>query len=623
MAPVTSSRKLCMRATRLLALLCGLTLIPAAALAAPPERGGPPAGTPHSSPVFTPDEGEEEQEVDEAPTPIDYTEIAGLSQVVFDDDEILFEETTFTMRDGVEIHLQITRPDTDDEVPVILEASPYHGTLADREGIRIFPDARDEDGEHIGMTGYFAPRGYAVVMMSLRGTGRSQGCLDHMGQNDKKDLVEVIERLAGEEWSNGKVGMTGHSYVGSTPKFAAAADPEGLATIVPSAGIARAYDHQFQEGVAYAGQWAGLPAIYNVLAMDRHHPVSAFNGGEGDNFGNDMEYYGCGWTTTSFQDGHRQLTGEYSAFHAARDHTEGATAWDGPVFLVQGLYDNAVRPNAMDWFTARDNPEDKLWYGQFDHGSAAGGFEGHPNRRFEQWQFALHAWFDRHLAGNDVETGPAVELFMNNEPSRSEAIPEHEHALADDAWPIADAATLTLFPDTDGQLKDVRPSSQGSTSFTSTPLQRNTLEFSTSFDGDVVLAGPPRLDLVASVTQQNLDLIVTLNDVDEDGNKRQISQCAINPQLREGIATPSPVIPGQAYDMRPPCWPLAHVLPAGNELVLEVKTTDADKYGFHENDLNVEVVTGLRGTSVRVPVVEDAQLHEDVLAGVALPGKSD
>jgi uncharacterized protein len=461
-----------------------------------------------------------------------------------------------------------------------------------------------------------------VAMMSLRGTGRSQGCLDHMGDNDKKDLGEVIDWLAEQEWSNGKVGMTGHSYVGSTPKFAAAEAPEGLATIVPSAGIARAYDHQFQHGVAYAGQWAGLPAIYNVLAMDRHHPYSVFAGGEGDNFGNDMEYYGCGWTTSSFQDGHRQLTGEYSAFHAERDHTAGATAWDGPVFLVQGLYDNAVRPNAMDWFTARDNPEDKLWYGQFDHGSAAGGFEGHPNRRFEQWQYALHAWFDKHLDGRDVDTGAPVELFMNGEPTRSSAIPAHEDVLTDVAWPIEDASTLSLYPDTDGSLEQVRPSDAGAVSFSSLPVSRQRLEFTTGvLDQDTVLAGPPTVDLVASVTQQNLDLIVTLNDRHPDGTTRQISQCAINPHLRHGIATPAPVVPGQPYEMAPPCWPLAHVLPAGHELVLEVKTTDADKYGFHENDGRIEVLTGQRGTSVHIPVVEDAELHDDVLKGVELPGK--
>ena len=56
-----------------------------------------------------------------------------------------------------------------------------------------------------------------------------------------------------QPWSNGRVGMTGHSYVGSTParRGAAPEAPEGLVTIVPSAGLASMYDHQFNKGVPW------------------------------------------------------------------------------------------------------------------------------------------------------------------------------------------------------------------------------------------------------------------------------------------------------------------------------------------------------------------------------------
>ena len=116
------------------------------------------------------------------------------------------------MHDGTEVHIEVTRPadangrPVDGEWPVILEASPYHGTLADREGMRILPDPRDEDGTSLGLTGYFAPKGYAVVMMDLRGTGLSDGCLDHLGANDAKDLEQVVEWAAAQPWSNGRVG---------------------------------------------------------------------------------------------------------------------------------------------------------------------------------------------------------------------------------------------------------------------------------------------------------------------------------------------------------------------------------------------------------------------------------
>ena len=77
--------------------------------------------------------------------------------------------------DGEELYIEVTRPKAAGRYPVILEASPYHGTLADRDGTRILPEPRDADGKPLGLTGYFAPRGYAVVMMDLRGTGRSAG----------------------------------------------------------------------------------------------------------------------------------------------------------------------------------------------------------------------------------------------------------------------------------------------------------------------------------------------------------------------------------------------------------------------------------------------------------------
>lgn len=183
-----------------------------------------------------------------AQAPTNYIATAGLSQPIYETAKTTEFFTTF---DGERLYLEITRPDPakhgDGPWPVIYEASPYHGTIATRIGDRIYPDPRSGN-QNLGLTGYFAPRGYAVVMMDLRGTGRSTGCLDHLGPNDAKDMKLVIEYLASQPWSNGKIGMTGHSYVGSTPTVAAATRPKGLATIAPSAGLASMYDHQFQMG---------------------------------------------------------------------------------------------------------------------------------------------------------------------------------------------------------------------------------------------------------------------------------------------------------------------------------------------------------------------------------------
>ncbi|HEV8662629.1 MAG TPA: CocE/NonD family hydrolase, partial [Candidatus Methylomirabilis sp.] len=284
--------------------------------------------------------------------PPDYTFTRGLSQVVYGSDQIIRDILDVPVPepdepDGqIALHVEVVRPNVAGRFPVILEASPYHGTLADRDGTRILPEPRDPEGRPLGLTGYFAPRGYAVVMVDLRGTGQSEGCLDHIGPKDTSDLKAIVEWAASQAWSNGRVGMTGHSYVGSTPSNAAASVPNGLVTIVPSAGLAHMYDHQFQAGVPYFLQWAGPMFAYEQLALERHLPG-------GDNELKDLTYAGCGLPNSSLVAGEAQLSGQYVAWHAARDWRAPATAAPIPIFMVHGVNDNAARVPAMQWFTDR------------------------------------------------------------------------------------------------------------------------------------------------------------------------------------------------------------------------------------------------------------------------------
>jgi putative CocE/NonD family hydrolase len=347
----------------------------------------------------------------------DYTAIRGLTTPKYETERTVVRLPAY---DGKELYIEVVKPKADGRWPVILESSPYHGTLADRDGRRILPEPRDADGKSIGLTGYFAPRGYAVVMMDLRGTGRSEGCLDHLGMSDARDLEQVVEWAAGQSWSNGRVGMTGHSYVGSTPSVAAAQRPQGLVTIVPSAGLASMYHHQFQAGVPFMLQWAGPQWACEYLTVARKlppvgaEPVQGAN--TGDDFGNNMEETGCGADNSALTAGEDQFSGRYADWHAERDWNEEAAEADIPVFAVHGVNDNAARVSALDWFFQRRNTEDKLWLGQWDHGSGCC-----PNRRGIQWTAALHAWFDKHLAQRKVATGPSMELFLADTSSFSEA----------------------------------------------------------------------------------------------------------------------------------------------------------------------------------------------------------
>ena len=551
-----------------------------------------------------------------AGAPLDYTKVEGLSQPQH---ETVEETFRVPMSDGKTMYVEVTRPKGEGRFPVILEASPYHGTLADREGIRIFPDPRDGEDKPIGMTGYFAPRGYAVVMMDLRGTGRSQGCLDHLGLKDASDIDRIVEWAAAQPWSSGRVGMTGHSYVGSTPSLAAAERPDGLVTIVPSAGLASMYDHQFQMGVPYWLQWAGPMYAYEALALERHLPPSTGGplGATGDNFGNDMQDFGCGMPNSATFAGTGQMTGQYEGWHRQRDWRRGAARADIPIFMVHGVNDNAARIPAAEWFfkDRRPSKRDKVWIGKWDHGAAGATTcdVAHPNCRKEQWQYALHAWFDRHLKRRKVSTGPQVETFLNG-----------DRVYTARKWSANGDAPLTFAAGEDKSFTAMPRWEEGSTyaDYEGEPVSATT-----------VVTGVPKMRLSASMTGP-VQLVARL--LEKDGATGQIdldnpvTLCAIQPLLRNGIETVTPIVPGQRMDMEPQCFTAAHVLDPGDQLVLRISAPlapwllrigavylpaapsgvahHAPTFGV---DPRVTVFGGEGGTALTLPTVEP-KLYEDV-----------
>lgn len=524
-------------------------------------------------------------------------------------------ETTFITSplDGTQLYAEVVRPKAAGRYPVILELSPYHGTLSDRDGIRIFPGPVDEDDNPMGLTGYFGPRGYAVVMVDLRGTGRSGGCLDHMGRKDQADSKAVVEWAASQGWSNGRVGMTGHSYVGSTPQMAAAQNPKGLVTIVPSAGLAAMYHHEFQDGVPYNLQWAGPLFAYELLALQRHLPpglTSPLGGGSGDDFGNNVTSTGCGLTQSAAVTGDAYASGQEIQWHRERDFRAGATAWKGKVFVVHGVNDNAARIAALDWFHARGGRAgDKAWIGQWDHGSGCC-----PNRRGDQWTAALHAWFDVHLAQRKgVKTGPPAEIFLND-----------ERVITAKAWPPAPSRRLVLTTSSDGTLT-TGPGGDGTAlDYVADPRGQNSegntgkVTFATpALDKDVVLAGLPQLRLVTSVLGERVHILGTLYDVAPDGTRDRISMSgfAIQPELREGLDRITPVLPATPMTIPLVGQAQAHVLKKGHVLQLEFASSHPDKVATFAAGAVVSILTGAQGTQLSLPVLDKATLYADVKTG--------
>ncbi|HEX2021941.1 MAG TPA: CocE/NonD family hydrolase, partial [Candidatus Thermoplasmatota archaeon] len=138
--------------------------------------------------------------------------------------------------DGVEMAIAIFLPEIEGcdwaaaeladacRLPAVMDAGPYYGTSLDVDKLR--PPVIE----------WLVPRGYAVVQMSLRGTGESDGCLEYKAPGDVDDVGAVIDWLAAQPWSNGNVGMIGRSYDGTSAWAGAASGSPHLKTIVPISG---------------------------------------------------------------------------------------------------------------------------------------------------------------------------------------------------------------------------------------------------------------------------------------------------------------------------------------------------------------------------------------------------
>jgi predicted acyl esterase len=575
---------------RLLALATATLLAFSGAIAAPAVAIGPPG-----------------RKAITAGAPQDYRDVKGLSKPRY---ETTRDSFTVPMKDGVEIYVEVVRPKKPGRYATILELSPYHGTLADRSGTRILPGPK-KGGKPIGLAGYFAPRGYAVVFADLRGTGRSGGCLDHLGKLDQSDGREIVEWAAKQKWSNGRVGMTGHSYVGSTPQMTAAQKPPHLVTIVPSAGLGAMYHHEFQVGVPYFLQWAGPLFAYEQLSMERHLPG-------GDNEGGNMQYFGCGWQNSAAVTGEAYLSGAETQWHRDRDFAKAASKANIPVFNVHGVDDNAARTPGMDWFNDRRRAKfDKAWIGQWDHGSGT-----YPNNRTcpqpsttecvnDQWTLALHAWFDKHLQQRKVDTGPAAEIFLNT-----------REVFTANVWPPPVDETVTFFPNADGTMSSkAQGEDAGSVSYVAdqrgfgNEFNTGNVSFETKpFTKDTLVVGIPTMRLTASVLGvTRVHLIASMYDV--SGGEADLmgkAGFAINPELRDGIDKWQPVIPGEKMVMKLEGMAQAHVIEKGHKLRLMIASSHPDKVPTFAGGAHVTVYTGGKdGTTLSLPVIYNPKVYKD------------
>ena len=97
----------------------------------------------------------------------------------------------------------------------------------------------------------WVPDGYVCIRVDSRGAGRSPGRIDNFSKREARDLHDCIEWAARQEWSNGKVGLSGISYYAMMQWAAAALRPPHLAAICVWEGAVDFYRDVARHGGIY------------------------------------------------------------------------------------------------------------------------------------------------------------------------------------------------------------------------------------------------------------------------------------------------------------------------------------------------------------------------------------
>lgn len=180
------------------------------------------------------------------------------------------------LRDGTTIYLDAFMParHVDTKMPTIVAWSPY----GKQGGLSLLEDFPDRMGvNESDLSGYqkwegpdpayWCAKGYVVINSEARGSGASEGNILSFGEQEAQDAFDVIEWLANQPWSNGKVGLAGNSWLAISQWFIAAARPPHLAAIAPWEGCTDVYRHH-----------AAIGGILDVGFMESIFPMLAGKG---------------------------------------------------------------------------------------------------------------------------------------------------------------------------------------------------------------------------------------------------------------------------------------------------------------------------------------------------------
>ncbi|MBT2689254.1 CocE/NonD family hydrolase [Bacillus sp. ISL-47] len=346
---------------------------------------------------------------------------------------------------------------------------------------------------------FFAQKGYAVVVQDTRGRFKSEGEWDFIF-DDANDGYDLIEWAAAQEFSNGKVGTMGLSYMAYTQYVLAKSKPPHLVTMIPLEGASNFAEEVFFTGGAMQldrylswtlgqshdtarrmDEQNGNTYYQEQLANVNYQELLNYTPRNGITLLNELQ----GWWKEALQ------SPEYGAYWKEISPQEWHDSWPVPTYHVGGWYDILLSGTSNNYIGITENgPEkrklktvgkpiniresQKLMIGPWTHGyptknvgeavfpeadlsDVHNGENGTENWRLEQLR-----WFDYWLKGikNGVMDEDPVKLYVMDEENSGYWRTEKEWPLARTEYTkyyLRDGKSGTIHSLNDGVLSPEKP----------------------------------------------------------------------------------------------------------------------------------------------------------------------